>query len=123
MKCYFQINIQRDLEEFYRSYRNSYTVLKRASVCALELSRFEFLENIICLVYIIFELTRKFDPEQPNLFWGEGSSWFSPHPFTENFLYLARPGSSDRLEITELTEARRLRNVKGSNSEIETDTK
>lgn len=74
MKCYFQINIQRDLEEFYRSYRNSYTVLKRAKFCALELSRFEFLENILCLVYIIFELTRKFGRTTESLLGEEGSS-------------------------------------------------
>lgn len=51
-----------------------------------------------------------------------GGSWFSPHPLTEN-LFRDTRFLRQAVAITALTGTGRLRNVKRSNSELETDTK
>lgn len=91
----------------------------------VKLSRFELLESVISVVVcIIFELSRKFDPAHPGLFLGGGNGWFSLQPVNREFSLFSETGFlRQAVAITQLTETWKLRNVKRSNSGIETDRK
>lgn len=56
------------------------------------------------MVYIIYKLTRKFNPEHQFLFGGRWQFVFSA-PVNREFSLFREAGSSKRLVITELTES------------------